>query len=74
MGNQNIMYDAIKSHFEAQQKKAIATLGIYFSNPVGIGEHAQIIDEMVDQTKSLAEAIGCLDILRDTFETQTDGE
>ena len=69
MTNQNIMYDALKSHFEAQQKKAIATLGVYFSHPVGIGEHPQIIDVMIEQTKSLSEAIGCLDVLRTTFET-----
>jgi methylaspartate ammonia-lyase len=74
METENIMYDALLSHFVAQQKKAIATIGIYFKNPVGIGEHPQIIDEMVEQTKSLAEAVDCIEILRNTFETAQSDE
>jgi methylaspartate ammonia-lyase len=68
MGNSNIIYDALKAQFEAQQKMALAQLTIYFTNPVGIGEHPQIIDEMVAMTKSLAEANDCLETLKKTFE------
>ncbi len=71
---QNIMYEALKAQFEAQRQKAIATLTVYFSNSVGIGEHPQIIDEMVEQTKLLAEANDCLETLIDTFETGGDNE
>ena len=66
----NIMYEAVKSQFEAQKQKAIATLTVYLTNPVGIGEHPQHIDEMVEQTKSLAEAEDCLERLKDTFEVK----
>lgn len=64
----NALYEALKAQFEAQRQKAIATLTVYLTNPVGIGEHPQIIDEMVEQTKSLAEAEDCLERLKDTFE------
>lgn len=64
----NALYEALKAQFEAQRQKAIATLTVYLTNPVGIGEHPQIIDEMVEQTKSLAEAVDCLERLKDTFE------
>ncbi len=68
MANTSIIYDALKAHFEAQRKKSVATLSIYFNNAAGIGEHPQIIDEMVEQTKKLAEANDCLDTLLNTFE------
>ena len=66
--NSNALYEALKAQFVAQQQKAIATLTVYLTNPVGIGEHPQIIDEMVEQTKSLAEAEDCLERLVSTFE------
>jgi len=66
--NKNIIYDAIKAQFEAQRQKALATLTIYLTNPVGIGEHPQHIDEMVELTKQLTEAEDCLSTLNDTFE------
>ena len=69
---QNLMYDALKAQFEAQRQKAIATLSVYFTNSVGIGEHPQMIDEMVEQTKLLAEANDCLETLVDTFEVAGD--
>ena len=69
---QNLMYDALKAQFEAQRQKAIATLSVYFTNSVGIGEHPQMIDEMVEQTKLLAEANDCLETLVDTFEVAED--
>jgi len=66
--NTNALYEALKAQFEAQRQKAIATLTVYLTNPVGIGEHPQIIDEMVEMTKSLAEAEDCLERLTSTFE------
>jgi methylaspartate ammonia-lyase len=68
--NSNALYEALKAQFVAQKMKAIATLTVYLTNPVGIGEHPQIIDEMVDQTKSLAEAEDCLERLESTFESE----
>jgi methylaspartate ammonia-lyase len=66
--NTNALYEALKAQFVAQREKARATLTVYLTNPVGIGEHPQIIDEMVEQTKSLAEAEDCLERLVSTFE------
>jgi methylaspartate ammonia-lyase len=68
MKQTNIIYDALKSQFVAQKQKALATLTIYLTNPVGIGEHPQHIDEMVEQTKLLAEAIDCISTLESSFE------
>lgn len=70
----NIVYTALKAQFEAQKQKALATISIYLTNPVGIGEHSQIIEEMVEQTKLLAEATDCLNCLEETFENITPNE
>jgi len=66
--NKNIIYDALKSQFEAQRQLALATLTIYMTNPVGIGEHPQHIEEMQTLTRSLAEADDCLETLKRNFE------
>ena len=68
--NKNIIYDALKSQFEAQRQKALATLTIYMTNPVGIGEHPQHIEEMMTIAKSLAEAEDVIATLERTFETE----
>ena len=72
--NKNIIYDALKSQFEAQRQKALATLTIYLTNPVGIGEYPQHIEEMVELTRSLAEADDALETLKRNFEINTDTE
>lgn len=68
MSSTQIIYDALKSQFVAQKQKAMATLTIYLTNSVGIGEHPQQIDEMVEQTKLLAEALDCIQALENAFE------
>ena len=64
----NVIYDALKSQFEAQRQKALATLTIYLTNPVGIGEHPQHIEEMEIIARSLAEAEDVISTLERTFE------
>jgi methylaspartate ammonia-lyase len=68
--DKNIIYNALKAQFEAQKQKALATLTIYMTNPVGIGEHPQHIDEMMTIAKSLAEAEDVIATLERTFETE----
>jgi len=70
MSTSNVMYEAVKAQFTAQKQKAIAQLTVYLTNPVGIGEHPDLIDEMVKLTRNLADAQGCLDILNETFEVK----
>ena len=66
--NKNVIYDALKAQFEAQRAKALATLTIYLTNPVGIGEHPQHIEEMEIIARSLAEAEDVISTLERTFE------
>tara|TARA_R100001163_G_C5019184_1_gene162485 strand:- start:691 stop:927 length:237 start_codon:yes stop_codon:yes gene_type:complete len=66
--NKNIIYDALKAQFEAKKQKALATLTIYLTNPVGIGEHPQHLDEMVKLAEDLTEADDVIKTLEKTFE------
>lgn len=52
------------AHFEAKRQEAYANLIIYLENPVGIGEHPNLLDEVVKLTKQLAEAEDCLKTFR----------
>jgi hypothetical protein len=63
----NILFDAVKLHFEAEKQKAIANLTVYLSSPVGIGEHSDITAEMISLTRKIADAQGSLDALTQTF-------
>jgi len=70
----NVLYEATKAQFVAQKKKAMAQLTVYLTNPVGIGEHPGLIDEMVKLTRDIADAQGCLDILEENFEVKESNE
>ena len=69
--NNNLVNAAIKK-YEAQIEEALATLHIYFTNSVGIGEHPQHIDEVDKQIKKIASAKEKLNIL-DEFEPEKGG-
>jgi hypothetical protein len=45
MSLKKAMYDTALAEFESKRDKALATARIYMENPVGIGEHPQVIDE-----------------------------
>ena len=61
-------YKALKSHYEAQREEALATLDLYFTNAVGIGEHSNILNEFKEWTHKLCEADEALDVLERYFE------
>jgi len=55
---------ATMAHFEAKRQEAFANLRIYLENPVGIGEHSNLLEEVIALTKQLAEAEECLECFR----------
>lgn len=61
------LISALKLRYEAQKMEAIATLEVYLKNPVGIGEHPQIVEEMDKLVHTIADVEGCLDALNKTF-------
>ena len=65
--HQNALYKALEAKFKSQRQTALSTLDVYFTNPAGIGEHPQIVEEMEKQLKSLSEAEDCLQTLKNNL-------
>lgn len=58
---------AIMDYWEAKKTEAQATLETYFQDTVGIGEHSEILDELVKWSERLATAEDALDSLKTDF-------
>ena len=52
----NKLIQAALSNYEAQRDEALAILEIYMTNPVGIGEHSNLLAEVLKWTQKLTEA------------------
>jgi len=59
------MIDALALKYESEIDEAEATLLIYFSNPVGIGEHPQHLEEMDKFVEKMANAKDKLETLKE---------
>ena len=61
--------DALESRYQAEIAEADATIQIYLTNSVGIGEHPQHIDEVNKLIDKIAQAKEKLEVL-DEFEPE----
>ena len=64
----SILKAALKKKYEGEIAEATANLLVYFNNPVGIGEHPEIITEMDKQIEKIAAAKEKLEVLGDINE------
>jgi len=55
----------LKKKYEGEIAEASANLQVYFHNPVGIGEHPEIITEMDKQLEKIAAAKEKLEVLNE---------
>ena len=62
--NRAILLKAVESRFIAKRDEASATIEVYLSNPTGIGEHPQIVDELSKQFEELANANDVLETIK----------
>ena len=53
---ENHLFKALVKKYESNIATAVATLIVYFDNPVGIGEHPQHIEEMDKQLDIMSTA------------------
>lgn len=63
----NNLYKALVSHYKSQIDEAVATLEIYFSKSVGIGEHSDLLLELKKYTELLDAADSKLATLKKYF-------
>ena len=59
-----ILIDALIKKYEAEIAEHKATLNIYLTNPVGIGEHPQHIEEMDKLIAKIADAEDKLETIK----------
>ena len=59
------MIDALALKYESEIAEAEATLLVYFSNPVGIGEHPQHLEEMDKYVEKMASAKDKIETLKE---------
>ncbi len=52
----NLIMNALLAEANAKETKAIANLQNYLSNPAGIGEHPDIVEECMKLIKDIASA------------------
>ena len=63
----NPLYKALVKKYESNIATAVATLIVYFDNPVGIGEHPQHLEEMDKLVGQIASAEDNLKTLNKHF-------
>jgi methylaspartate ammonia-lyase len=57
------MLRAAKAQFFASREAAEAQLTVYLNSPVGVGEHPDLVGEVVKLVKSIDAANGCIDTI-----------
>ena len=58
-----MLLKAALSHFVALRDRAAANLNVYLANSAGIGEHSDIVGEVVHMVEDLERANSCIDLL-----------
>jgi len=63
-----LLLKAAKANLTSQREAALATLEVYLSNSVGVGDHPNLVEEVTQQIKALAEAEEGLTTLENHFD------
>ena len=62
------MYEATKEYLRGQREKHIANAEVMLSNPVGIGEHSDVVDSIGKELEQVAHFEDMLNALRNHFQ------
>lgn len=63
----NDLLTAVIKHFDAEKLRAKANLDVYLQNSVGVGEHSDLVEEIITWTRKYEEAEGCIKVLDKHF-------
>jgi len=64
--------EALKSHAKGHIDKHLANIEVYLNNPVGVGEHPDILEAIEQELKIIAEYQDQIDLLNLYFSTKND--
>ena len=59
-----VIVDALEKKYEAQMAQAEANVKVFMENPVGVGEHPNIVQEVEKLLKEIKDAKEMLDELK----------
>ncbi len=62
--------NATWDRLSAEREESLAVLEMLFNRSVGIGDHTNIVEEIVKTSKKLADATGTIQVLSQTFGQQ----
>ena len=60
----DVIVDALEKKYEAQMAQEEANVKVYMENPVGVGEHPNIVQEVEKLLKQIKDAKEMLDELK----------
>ncbi len=63
----NKLYQAALDYYKAKKSEALAHLDIYFNESVGIGEHSDLLKEVLMWTEKLTDAEDNIKTLQKNF-------
>ena len=55
--------EAVMSHYTAERDKALANIKIHLNNPVGVGEHPKIVEDVIELVHKASEAQDAIEML-----------
>lgn len=61
---------AALSHYIAKRDKAIAELDVYINRPVGVGEHANVVNEVITLFSDLEQSESIIATIRNIVNSQ----
>ena len=60
-------FEALEARYKAEIAEAVANINVYRTNPVGIGEHPDLVAAIASQVERIAHAEDKLSVLKDYF-------
>ena len=63
----SLLITALQSHFKAKRDQAVAHLSIFVNNPIGVGDHQNVLKECVDLVEQIAAAEENLHVVQKLF-------
>ena len=63
----NVLLTAAIAYYEAQRAEALASLEVFLTNPVGVADHSNFLDEIKKWTSVLSSAEENLKVLKEHF-------
>lgn len=64
--------EAVMSHYTAERDKAMANIKIHVNNPVGVGEHPKIVEDVIELVHKASEAQDAIEMLTTIVNNEKD--